>query len=210
MSEVRAKKHLGQHFLTDEDICQRIVNALIGHGEYSSVVEVGPGAGAITKCLVQKDYDFSVVEIDRESVAYLSQHYPDLTIHQENFLKMDLHGIAKDNKLAVIGNFPYNISSQIMFKVYDDRNLITEVVGMFQKEVAERIAEKPGSKKYGILSVLIQAFYDVEYLFTVNENVFNPPPKVKSGVIRVKRNTTKQLPCDEVMFKTVVKHSETH
>lgn len=205
MSEVRAKKHLGQHFLTDEDICQRIVNSLSGHGDYESVVEVGPGAGAITKYLVQKDYDFSVAEIDAESVAYLSEHYPDLTIREENFLKMNLHTIAQDDKLAVIGNFPYNISSQIMFKVYDDRNLVSEVVGMFQKEVAERIAEPPGSKKYGILSVLIQAYYDVEYLFTVDEHVFNPPPKVKSGVIRLKRNDVKTLDCDEKQFKVVVK-----
>ena len=205
MSGVKAKKYLGQHFLNDEDICQNIVNSLTGHGGYSSVVEVGPGSGAITKYLVEKDYDFSVVEIDTESVTYLSGNYPDLTIREEDFLKMDLHAIAKDEKLAVIGNFPYNISSQIMFKVYDDRNLITEVVGMFQKEVAERIAEKPGSKKYGILSVLLQGYYDIEYLLTVEPEVFDPPPKVKSGVIRLKRNDVIKLDCDEKLFKIIVK-----
>ena len=205
MSGVRAKKHLGQHFLTDEDICQRIVNSLTKHGGYESVVEVGPGAGAITKYLVEKDYDFSVAEIDDESIEYLSKEFPELIIHSEDFLQMNLQAIAKDDKLAVIGNFPYNISSQIMFKVYDERAIIPEVVGMFQKEVAERIAEKPGSKKYGILSVLIQAYYDVEYLFTVDEHVFDPPPKVKSGVIRLKRNNIEALDCDEKFFKVVVK-----
>jgi 16S rRNA (adenine1518-N6/adenine1519-N6)-dimethyltransferase len=205
MTDVRPKKHLGQHFLNDEEICQKIVDALIGHGGYKTVVEVGPGVGAITKYLVQKPYNFSVVEIDQESVAYLKQHFPSLKIYSEDFLRMDFRPISNGESMAIIGNFPYNISSQILFKVYDERHLVTECVGMFQKEVAERIASKPGSKVYGILSVLIQAFYDVEYLFTVDEHVFNPPPKVKSGVIRLKRNSVEQLPCDEKLFKTVVK-----
>jgi len=205
MTNVRPKKHLGQHFLKDENICQNIVDALTGHGGYNTVVEVGPGIGAITKYLVQKPYDFSVVEIDEESIAYLKQHYSDLSIYSEDFLRMDFRPIANGSPMAVIGNFPYNISSQIIFKVYDERHLVTECVGMFQKEVAERVAAKPGSKVYGIISVLIQAFYDVEYLFTVHEHVFNPPPKVKSGVIRLQRNAVTQLPCDEKLFKTVVK-----
>jgi 16S rRNA (adenine1518-N6/adenine1519-N6)-dimethyltransferase len=205
MTNVKPKKHLGQHFLKDEDICQQIVEALTGHGGYNTVVEVGPGVGAITKYLVQKPYIFSVVEIDRESIAYLQQHYPNLKIHSEDFLRMDFRPITNGSKMAIIGNFPYNISTQILFKVYDERHLVTECVGMFQKEVAERVASKPGSKVYGILSVLIQAFYDVEYLFTVHEHVFDPPPKVKSGVIRLKRNSVEQLPCDEKLFKVVVK-----
>lgn len=205
MTNVKPKKYLGQHFLKDEDICQQIVEALTGHGGYNTVIEVGPGVGAITKYLVQKPYNFSVAEIDAESIVYLQQHYPSLKIYSEDFLQMDFKPIANGSKMAVIGNFPYNISTQILFKVYDERHLVTECVGMFQKEVAERIASKPGSKVYGILSVLIQAFYDVEYLFTVHEHVFDPPPKVKSGVIRLKRNSVEQLPCDEKLFKVVIK-----
>lgn len=205
MTYVRPKKHLGQHFLKDEQICERIVDSLTGHGGYKSVIEVGPGVGAITKYLVQKPFDFSVAEIDEESIAFLKQEYPNLKIHSEDFLRMDFRPISNGDPMAVIGNFPYNISSQILFKVYDERHIVTECVGMFQKEVAERVASKPGSKVYGIISVLIQAFYDVEYLFTVDEHVFIPPPKVKSGVIRLKRNETVQLSCDEKLFKTVVK-----
>ncbi len=182
-----------------------IADALTGHGGYKTVVEVGPGTGALTKYLLdKKEFDTSVVEIDTESIAYLKGHYPNLQIFDESFLSIDFNQFDSDT-VAVIGNFPYNISSQILFKVYDEKNRVPEVVGMFQKEVAERVAEKPGSKKYGILSVLLQAFYDIEYLFTVDEHVFNPPPKVKSGVIRLKRNDTKELSCDEKLFKTVVK-----
>lgn len=202
---VKPKKHLGQHFLKDESICLDIANALTGHGHYKKVVEVGPGTGALTKFLLEKkEFDTYVVEIDRESVAYLKEHYPDLKILEESFLNIDFNKFGEGN-IAVIGNFPYNISSQILFKVLEERNRVPEVVGMFQKEVAQRIAEKPGTKTYGILSVLLQAYYDIEYLFTVDEDVFDPPPKVKSGVIRLVRNATEKLPCDEKKFKQVVK-----
>lgn len=202
---VQPKKHLGQHFLKDESICVDIADALTGHGDYKQVIEVGPGTGALTKFLLKNErFTTTVVEIDTESVVYLNQHYPDLEILEENFLKMDFAQF-KGDKLAVIGNFPYNISSQILFKVLEEKDRVSEVVGMFQKEVAERVAEKPGTKRYGILSVLLQAFYDIEYLFTVDEHVFDPPPKVKSGVIRLIRNEVKKLPCDEKQFKQVIK-----
>jgi 16S rRNA (adenine1518-N6/adenine1519-N6)-dimethyltransferase len=202
---VQPKKHLGQHFLTDANISKKIALSLTGHGGYAKVLEIGPGTGALTKFLLEDDrFSTEVVEIDDESVLYLKQHYPDLAIHSENFLKMDFAQFG-GQPLAIVGNFPYNISSQILFKVIDEHHQVTEVVGMFQKEVAERVAEKPGSKTYGILSVLLQAYYDIEYLFTVSEHVFNPPPKVKSGVIRLKRNNVTTLPCNEVLFKTIVK-----
>jgi 16S rRNA (adenine1518-N6/adenine1519-N6)-dimethyltransferase len=202
---VKPKKHLGQHFLEDMSIAQRIGDALTFHGDYKRVLEIGPGTGALTQFLISKtEYLTEVVEVDRESVQYLHQVYPDLKVYEENFLKMDFSKFEGE-PLAVIGNFPYNISSQILFKVLDEKDSVPEVVGMFQKEVAERVAIGPGSKVYGILSVLLQAFYDIEYLFTVDEHVFNPPPKVKSGVIRLKRNNVKQLECDEKLFKTVVK-----
>ena len=205
IDNVRAKKNLGQHFLVDTSIAHNIVNSL--SGDYLDVLEVGPGMGALTSILLENDvYRLHVVEIDQESVTYLEQHLPQLRgrIWQENFLKMDFDKIFSQS-FSIIGNFPYNISSQILFKILDEKDKVPEVVGMFQKEVAERIASAAGNKSYGILSVLLQAFYDIEYLFTVNENAFNPPPKVKSAVIRLKRNQVQHLDCDEKMFKQIVK-----
>ena len=203
MTEVKAKKFLGQHFLTDENIAQRIVESLSADSRH--VLEIGPGMGVLTKYLIaREDTDFHVVEIDRESVAYLHDHYPTLDVIEGDFLNYDLTSLFQDT-FAIIGNFPYNISSQILFKVFDNREQVTEVVGMFQKEVAERVAAGPGSKTYGILSVLLSAFYDIEYLLTVHEHVFNPPPKVKSAVIRLRRNSITHLECDEKLFVRVVK-----
>ena len=201
--EVRAKKYLGQHFLKDEQIAQQIAESLTGLTPH--VLEIGPGMGVLTKYLhANPALDFLAIEIDTESVAYLHDHYPALHVIEGDFLKLDLQELFSE-PFAVIGNFPYNISSQILFKVYENRNHIPEVVGMFQKEVAERVAAKPGSKTYGILSVLLSAFYDIEYLFTVHEHVFNPPPKVKSAVIRLRRNQVSALACDEALFTKVVK-----
>lgn len=203
MNEVKAKKFLGQHFLTDENIARRIVDSLSGRS--NNVIEIGPGMGVLTKYLIGKqELNFHVVEIDRESVAWLHEHYPSLDVIEGDFLKLDLNALFHDT-FAVIGNFPYNISSQILFRVFECRNQAVEVVGMFQKEVAERVAAGPGSKTYGILSVLLSAFYDIEYLFTVHEHVFNPPPKVKSAVIRLTRNGVTSLECDEKLFVQVVK-----
>lgn len=203
MNEVKAKKFLGQHFLTDESIARRIVGSLTGRSNH--VIEIGPGMGVLTKYLIEnKELDFHVVEIDRESVAWLHEHYPTLDVIEGDFLKLDLNTLFHDS-FAVIGNFPYNISSQILFRVFECRNQAVEVVGMFQKEVAERVAAGPGSKTYGILSVLLSAFYNIEYLFTVHEHVFNPPPKVKSAVIRLVRNDVTALECDENLFVKVVK-----
>ena len=203
MNEVKAKKFLGQHFLTDENIARRIVESL--SPDVPRLLEIGPGMGVLTKYLINKtDTDFKVIEIDRESVSYLHEYYPSLNIIEGDFLKQDLSSLFHDS-YAIIGNFPYNISSQILFRVFEQRNSVSEVVGMFQKEVAERIAAGPGSKTYGILSVLLSAFYNIEYLFTVPEHVFNPPPKVKSAVIRLTRNDTAALPCDESLFVQVVK-----
>jgi len=201
MKNVRAKKHLGQHFLNDEQIAFDITDLLSDGAK--NVVEIGPGMGVLTQFLVKKDYKTEVVEIDRESVFYLRLNYPDLEIHEGDFLQLDLKEQYPYN-FSLIGNFPYNISSQILFKAFENRDQIPEVVGMFQKEVAERIACKKG-KKRGILSVFLQAFYDVEYCFTVDEHVFNPPPKVKSGVIKLVRNSRKELTVDEKKFKRVVK-----
>ena len=201
--EVKAKKYLGQHFLTDETIAKRIADSLTG--EVSNVLEIGPGMGVLTKYLITKpELNFWVVEIDSESVVYLHEHYPELNVIEGDFLKLDVSTLFHDS-FAVIGNFPYNISSQILFKVFESRNQVPEVVGMFQKEVAERVVAGPGSKVYGILSVLLSAYYDMEYLFTVHENVFNPPPKVKSAVIRLRRNNVSSLECDETLFVQVVK-----
>ena len=198
MNEVKAKKFLGQHFLTDESIARRIVESLSPSAR--NVLEIGPGMGVLTKYLIDRpDTDFHVVEIDRESVEWLHEHYEGLHVVEGDFLKMDISALFHDT-CAIIGNFPYNISSQILFKVFEQRNRVTEVVGMFQKEVAERVAAGPGSKTYGILSVLLSAFYDIEYLFTVPEYVFNPPPKVKSAVIRLTRNGVTSLECDEKLF----------
>jgi 16S rRNA (adenine1518-N6/adenine1519-N6)-dimethyltransferase len=201
---VKPKKHLGQHFLIDMSISQRIADALTIHGDYKRVLEIGPGTGALTKFLLEKDYLTEVVEVDRESIQFLGMKYPDLKVYDENFLKMDFSKFNGE-QIAIVGNFPYNISSQILFKVLEERDTVPEVVGMFQKEVAERIAEGPGTKVYGILSVLLQAYYDIEYLFTVDEDVFDPPPKVKSGVIRLIRNNVQKLDCDEKLFKTIIK-----
>tara|TARA_B100000768_G_C11203508_1_gene342804 strand:- start:176 stop:940 length:765 start_codon:yes stop_codon:yes gene_type:complete len=205
MRDVRAKKHLGQHFLNDEGIAQKIGETLIHSDKYEGILEVGPGMGVMTKFTRAKypDHDFRLIELDRESVKYLSVNYPLLKVYNEDFLKLDLKQIF-DKEFAVIGNYPYNISSQIVFKVIDYRHLIPEMTGMFQKEVAERICEGPGSKVYGVISVLTQAFYDAEYLFTVSEEVFTPPPKVKSGVLRLVRKE-EPISCDHGKFKHVVK-----
>jgi 16S rRNA (adenine1518-N6/adenine1519-N6)-dimethyltransferase len=206
MDKVRAKKHLGQHFLNDENIAQKIADSLTLEG-YQNVLEIGPGMGVLTKYLLEKPITTYVIEIDTESVTYLQSHYPKLDgkIISKDFLKYNLSEVLGTEPFAIIGNFPYNISTQIVFKMLELRNQIPEFSGMFQKEVAERICEKKGTKAYGILSVLTQAFYEAEYLFTVSEHVFIPPPKVKSGVLRLKRKENYQLPCDEKLFFTVVK-----
>lgn len=202
---VKAKKHLGQHFLTDENIAKKIVDGLSFEG-YSNVMEVGPGMGVLTKYLLEKDQQVYLAEIDKESIEYLKDHYPKITeeTFTGDFLKQDFQ-FMQEEQIAIIGNFPYNISSQILFKIIDHYELIPEMVGMFQKEVAERTAAVPRTKDYGILSVLIQAYYDTAYLFTVHENVFNPPPKVKSGVIRITRNPKEGLAGNEILFKQIVK-----
>lgn len=205
---VRAKKHLGQHFLTDKNICQKIANQFTHFQGCHRVLEIGPGMGALTEFLLQHEHaDVSVIEIDKESIAYLKANFPVLEgkIHDADFLKSDLQKYMGTEPFAVVGNFPYNISSQILFKCLEYRNQIPEIMGMFQKEVALRVAEKPGSKQYGIISVLLQAFYNIEYCFTVDEHVFNPPPKVKSGVIRCTRNERETFPCNEKLFIQVVK-----
>lgn len=204
--QVRAKKHLGQHFLNDEAIAENIANTLSFEG-YENVLEIGPGMGVLTKYLLQKKTTTYVIEIDTESVEYLKSHYLNLAdrIIEKDFLKYDINLVFKDEPFAITGNFPYNISSQILFKTLEMRQQIPEFSGMFQKEVAERICSKEGSKVYGILSVLTQAFYDAEYLFTVPPTVFNPPPKVDSGVLRLTRKANFHLPCDEALFFKVVK-----
>lgn len=205
--KVKAKKHLGQHFLNDENIARDIAEGLTWEG-YNRVLEIGPGMGVLTKYILQAKKNIEVVEIDTESVEYLKEYYqpfyPGFKIHSEDFLKMDF-SVKFDEQIAVLGNFPYNISSQIIFKVLDERENVPEVCGMFQKEVAERIASKKGTKDYGILSVLAQAYYHCEYLFTVPENVFTPPPKVKSGVIIMKRYRTEIEGVEKKRFFQVVK-----
>jgi len=201
MKNVRAKKHLGQHFLNDEQIAFNITD-LLSEGT-KNVVEIGPGMGVLTQFLVKRDFTTEVVEIDTESVFYLRLNYPKLSVHEGDFLQLQLTE-KYPYQFSLIGNFPYNISSQILFKAFENRDQIPEVIGMFQKEVAERIVCKKG-KKRGILSVFLQAFYDIEYCFTVNEDVFTPPPKVKSGVIKLVRNNRKELTVDEKKFKRVVK-----
>lgn len=215
---VRPKKHLGQHFLRDENIAQKIVGYL--NPEYPMVLEVGPGMGVLTKYILDNPmFDPWFMEVDREAVDYLNATFPGISsrLIQGDFLKYDFTRFPPDRKLethynaslmpkfTVIGNFPYNISTQILFTALANRDRIPEVVGMFQKEVAERIASPPGNKIYGIISVLLQAFYDIDYLFTVSETVFSPPPKVKSAVIRLRRNTTEKLDCDETLFTRLVK-----
>ena len=200
---VKPKKHLGQHFLKDESVSKRIADALTGYNNYDFIIEIGPGTGALTKYLLSRKEEVVCLEVDVESIQYLNQQYPKLKVLEQDFLKLDSKLFDKSN-LAIAGNFPYNISSQILFKVIDEKEIVSELVGMFQKEVAERVAAGPGNKTYGIISVMIQAYYSVEYLFTVDENVFYPPPKVKSGVIRMQRRNT-QLNCNEVLFKKIVK-----
>ena len=206
MRKVRAKKSLGQHFLTDLSIAERIAHTLDDY-KHLPVLEVGPGMGVLTQYLLEMGLDLTVVELDSESVDYLNASFPQLhgRIIGEDFLKMDLHQLYGDRPFCVIGNYPYTISTQIFFKVLDYRDQVLCCSGMLQREVAQRIAEPPGSKAYGILSVLLQAWYDIEYLFTVDEHVFNPPPKVKSGVVRLVRNSVTDLGVDERMFKRVVK-----
>ncbi|MFS2188006.1 16S rRNA (adenine(1518)-N(6)/adenine(1519)-N(6))-dimethyltransferase RsmA [Mucilaginibacter sp. Mucisp84] len=207
MTLVRAKKHLGQHFLTDKNIAAKIVDSLKPEGRFGYVLEVGPGMGVLSDFLLQKsEYETSLIDIDTESYDFLKKKYPQLGARLINadFLELDFKSIFPEN-FAIIGNFPYNISSQILFKVLDNRQQVVEVVGMFQKEVAERCAAKPGSKEYGILSVFLQAYYKVEYLFTVKAGVFNPPPKVLSAVIRLTRNDKHTLDCDEKLFWQIVK-----
>ena len=205
MTLVRAKKHLGQHFLKDLSIAQRIADSL-PEGCALPVLEIGPGMGVLSQFLLQNhQITFKAVEIDRESVDYLHVKFPEMDVIEGDFLKMDLAPLFDGKPFAIIGNFPYNISSQIFFRVLENRDRIPYVVGMIQKEVAERIAAPHGNKTYGITSVLLQAFYSIDYLFTVHEHVFDPPPKVKSAVISLTRNATKQLDCDEKLFVQVVK-----
>ena len=204
INAVRAKKHLGQHFLINNEIAKDIV-ALISDIEKVSILEIGPGMGILTNFLVEKSQEVTVIEIDKESINFLKKKIPKLNkkIIEGDFLDVNLNKIFENN-FTIIGNFPYNISSQILFKVYENKNIINEIVGMFQKEVAERVAAKQG-KKRGILSVFIQTFFEVEYCFSVNENEFSPPPKVKSGIIKLKRNNRKELKCDNKLYKKIVK-----
>jgi 16S rRNA (adenine1518-N6/adenine1519-N6)-dimethyltransferase len=206
MNDVRAKKHLGQHFLTDESIAKNIADTLNFEG-YDITLEIGPGMGVLTKYLLDKPTETYVIEIDRDSVEYLDTHYPKLQgkIISKDFLRYNINEVFEGKPFAIIGNFPYNISSQIVFKCLELRHQVPEFSGMFQKEVAERICEKKGTKAYGILSVLVQAFYEAEYLFTVPPDVFNPPPKVNSGVLRLRRKEIFTLPCSEKLFFSVVK-----
>jgi 16S rRNA (adenine1518-N6/adenine1519-N6)-dimethyltransferase len=206
MNQVRAKKHLGQHFLTDESIASAIADTLCFEG-YDTILEIGPGMGVLTKYLLEKPTTTYVIEIDTDSVEYLNEHYPKLhgKIICKDFLKFNINEVLENKPFAIIGNFPYNISTQIVFRCLELRHQVPEFSGMFQKEVAERICEKKGTKIYGILSVLVQAFYDAEYLFTVEPEVFNPPPKVKSGVLRLRRKENFTLPCNEKLFFSVVK-----
>lgn len=207
--KVKPKKHLGQHFLKDETICQKIAEA-VPKNIVSKILEIGPGTGALTKWLLTRDdFETSVIEIDKESVEYLEKNFVALQgrIFSDDFLHTDLKKLMGDLPFVVIGNFPYNISTQILFRVLDYKDQIPMVVGMFQKEVAVRVTEGPGSRDYGVISVLLQAYYKMEYLFTVNEDVFDPPPKVKSGVIRLTRNDVEKLPCDEKLFIRIVKQA---
>ena len=203
---IRPKKFLGQHFLTDLKIASDIADTVDACPDIP-VLEVGPGMGVMTQFLVKKPRPLKVVEIDRESVPYLQEHFPQLgdSIIEADFLQMNLHEVFDGKPFVLTGNYPYNISSQIFFKMLENKELIPCCTGMIQKEVAERMAAEPGSKTYGVLSVLIQAWYDVDYLFTVHENVFNPPPKVKSAVIRLTRNSKEELGCDEKLFRRIVK-----
>ena len=205
--EVRAKKALGQHFLTDQSIARTIVDSLTKDNPVRDTLEVGPGMGVLTRYLLEReDIDLKLVELDSESVEYLLTHFAGMQgrLYEADFLKLDLHSLFP-GQYRVIGNFPYNISSQIFFKILDDKDRVPECVCMIQKEVADRIAEKPGSKTYGILSVLLQAWYDIDYIISVGSGAFAPPPKVQSAVIRLRRNGRSELGCDEKLFKQVVK-----
>lgn len=206
MRQVRPKKFLGQHFLTDMAIARNIADTVDACPQLP-VLEVGPGTGVMTQFLMQKPRELKVVEIDRESVPYLREHFPQLAdnVIEADFLRMNLREVFDGRPFVLTGNYPYNISSQIFFKMLDNRDLIPCCTGMIQKEVAERMAAAPGSKAYGVLTVMVQAWYDVDYLFTVHENVFNPPPKVKSAVIRLTRNERPSLGCDEKLFRRIVK-----
>lgn len=205
MIRVRAKKSLGQHFLKDLNIAEQIANSL-NLTENTNVLEIGPGMGVLTQFLLQNSYiNLTAVELDRESVNYLKLKFPKLNLIEADFLKLDLNIIFHNQKFCIIGNYPYNISSQIIFKVLEYKNQIPICSGMIQKEVAERLTAKPKTKAYGILSVLLQTYYDIEYLFTVHNYVFDPPPKVESAVIRLKRNKTEKIDCNEVLFKQIVK-----
>ncbi len=214
-SPVKAKKHLGQHFLNDESVAERIGNTLTEVG-YSNIVEIGPGTGVLTKYILKKDFNLIALDLDTESIEYLNTHFSlehnnainkmsSFKIKEADFLKVDLSTLFNREPFAITGNFPYNISSQIVFKAIENRHLVPEFTGMFQKEVAKRICEKEGSKAYGIISVITQAFYEAEYLFTVPPEVFNPPPKVDSGVLRLIRKDADTLPCDEKLFIRIVK-----
>jgi len=214
-SAVKAKKHLGQHFLKDESVAQKIAQTLSLEG-YTNVLEIGPGMGVLTKHLLQRDLDLVAMDLDEESIVYLNHSFPlehstilkqnnRLNVIEADFLKFDLTELYGEEQFAITGNFPYNISSQIVFKMLDMRQQVPEFSGMFQKEVAKRICEGPGSKTYGILSVLVQAYYEAEYLFTVPPGVFDPPPKVDSGVLRLTRKKELNLPCNERLFFKVVK-----
>ncbi len=206
MDKVKPKKFLGQHFLTDMQIASNIADT-VDFCPSIPVLEVGPGTGCMTQFLLKKNRELKVVEIDFESVPYLHEHFPELgdNIVEADFLQMDLKNVFGGRQFVLTGNYPYNISSQIFFKMLENRELIPCCTGMIQKEVAERMAASPGCKAYGVLSIFVQAWYDVEYLFTVHENVFNPPPKVKSAVIRLTRNSTEALGCDEKLFRRIVK-----
>ncbi|TVZ16512.1 16S rRNA (adenine(1518)-N(6)/adenine(1519)-N(6))-dimethyltransferase RsmA [Maribacter sp. MAR_2009_72] len=212
---VKAKKHLGQHFLIDEAIAKSIADTLL-QKEYRNVIEIGPGTGVLTKYLLNRDIDLVAMDLDAESIKYLNETFPmehfavlqgkgSFKVIEADFLNYDLNELFNNQPFGITGNFPYNISTQIVFKMLEHRDLVPEFSGMFQKEVAERICAQEGSKTYGILSVLAQAYYDTEYLFTVPPEVFDPPPKVQSGVLRMVRKTNYQLPCDEQLFKRVVK-----
>ncbi|WP_103069742.1 16S rRNA (adenine(1518)-N(6)/adenine(1519)-N(6))-dimethyltransferase RsmA [Aquimarina sediminis] len=214
---VKAKKHLGQHFLKDENIAKKIGDTLTVNG-YKNVIEIGPGMGVLTKYILQKNVDLIAMDLDSESIDYLNTNFQlehnevlrgntTFRVLEADFLKFDLNTLFPQQEFAITGNFPYNISTQIVFKTLEHKDRIPEFTGMFQKEVAQRICEKSGSKTYGILSVLTQAFYDAEYLFTVPPEVFNPPPKVDSGVLRLIRKKETTLPCDEKLFFRVVKTS---
>lgn len=210
MKKVRAKKHLGQHFLIDLAIAERTAEAFNEEKKFSNCIEVGPGMGVLTKYLCNREeLNLYIIDIDNESIDYL-QHNTILKsdhIIYGDFLKYDLDQLFQNQHFGIVGNFPYNISSQILFKALDHKDNMLELVGMFQKEVADRVVSKPGSKVYGITSVLLQAYYDMEYLFTVDKESFDPPPKVQSAVIRLKRNAVQKLDCDEKLFKTIVKAS---